>query len=132
MSIRPHAKRNLARSLRKASTEAEQRLWHHLRRNQLEGQHFRRQHPIGPYVVDFVCLDAHLIVETDGSQHQDNEHDSIRDAFLARYGFRVLRFWNNETLGQTEAVLAAIIAALQESPTLRASVPECNEPVPEH
>jgi len=98
-------------------TDAERRLWQALRGRALDGARFRRQYPVGPYVVDFVNLDHHLIIEVDGGQHQDEAaHDATRTAFLERLGFRILRFWNNEVLGQTEAVLAVIGEALSPTP----------------
>ncbi len=109
----------LARSLRKNMTEAERHLWRNLRMLQLGGHKFRRQFPLGPYIVDFVCLSARLIVEVDGGQHLNNAQDQIRDAWLANQGFRVLRFWNNDVLARTDSVLDAILAALATpTPTL--------------
>ena len=90
-------------------TEAEQLLWYRLRRRQLANQRFRRQVPIGPYVVDFACLEIFLVVEVDGSQHLDAKHDQQRDAWLSAAGYRVLRFWNHDVLCRTESVLAQIL-----------------------
>ncbi|WP_420426256.1 endonuclease domain-containing protein [Algiphilus sp.] len=102
-----------ARQLRQQGTEAERRLWYHLRGRRLAGWKFRRQHAIGPYFVDFVCLDAGLIVEVDGSQHiEQRASDARRSAYLESCGFRVLRFWNDEVLSQTDQVLEAILLAL--------------------
>jgi very-short-patch-repair endonuclease len=101
----------LARGLRRRSTDAEQLIWQHLRARRLGGLKFRRQHPIGRYVVDFVCLECRLVVELDGSQHTDCQTDEIRTRVLANAGFRVLRFWDNDVLRNTEAVLASILAA---------------------
>ena len=106
--MRKGQKRNFARSLRRRMTDAEARLWFHLRNRSFAGCKFRRQHPIGPYVVDFVCLEARLVVELDGGHHANKSSDAIRTAFLETQGYRVLRFWNNDVLTQTEAVLAAI------------------------
>lgn len=98
-----------AKRLRSASTEAETRLWSHLRAHRLNGLKFKRQKPLGPYIVDFVCLECKLIVEVDGGQHAEAiGYDMRRDAWLETQGFRVLRFWNNEVLGETEAVLEKI------------------------
>lgn len=84
-----------------------------LRGEQIEGYRFRRQVPIGPYVVDFACLKAHLVIEVDGGQHaQAVERDDQRTAWLASRGFRVLRFWDNDVLLRTDGVLEAIRAAL--------------------
>ncbi|HDQ99768.1 MAG TPA: endonuclease domain-containing protein [candidate division WOR-3 bacterium] len=102
-----------ARLLRRRSTDAERLLWSKLRDRRLAGAHFRRQHPVGPFVVDFCCLDARLIIEVDGGEHSVRvRQDQNRDQFLAGRGFRVLRFWNHEVLRQTEAILQAIAAAL--------------------
>jgi very-short-patch-repair endonuclease len=88
-------------------TDAERILWRHLR-NRALGVTFRRQHPIEPYVADFACLTAHLVIEVDGGQHAGSERDLVRAAFLKGEGFRVLRFWNNEVLGNTASVLEVI------------------------
>jgi very-short-patch-repair endonuclease len=101
-----------AKRMRANPTEAEQRLWSILRAKRLSGFKFRRQLIIEPYIVDFTCLEQRLIVEADGSQHADDPGDLRRDAFLQRQGFRVLRFWNNDILGGSEAVADAIYAAL--------------------
>ena len=100
--------RDKARQLRRKETDAERRLWMHLRRHQL-GVQFRRQHPIGPYIVDFCCVDRMLIVELDGGQHEDQRaQGAARTDWLAKQGFRVLRFSDREALVQTEAVLIEI------------------------
>jgi very-short-patch-repair endonuclease len=115
-------------------TEAEKLLWSVLRNRRLEGFKFRRQDWIGPFVADFVCWQARLIVEVDGSQHADEvEYDAGRDEYLAGEGFKVLRFWNNEVTGDLEAVLTAIRAHLLErvpSPS-RAAAPRGPLPLPE-
>ncbi|MFN7644366.1 MAG: endonuclease domain-containing protein [Burkholderiales bacterium] len=108
-----------ARCLRQTMTDAEQALWYHLRAGRFGGFKFRRQHPLPPYVVDFVCLSQWLVVELDGSQHSPSV-DAERDRSLERAGFRLLRFWNDDVLIQTEAVLAQIWSALHDrtlSPT---------------
>ncbi len=88
-----------ARTLRKASTDAEAKLWQGLRARQLNGYKFRRQVPMGNYVADFVCLEARLIVEVDGGQHAErSDYDEARTDWLHAQGFCVLRFWNNEVL----------------------------------
>ena len=87
-----------ARSLRSTPTDAEALLWHHLRDRRMANQKFRRQRPIGPYFADFACLEAKLIVELDGGQHAESEHDLARDKFLRDAGWRVLRFWNADIL----------------------------------
>ena len=96
--------------MRGAPTEAEQRLWRPLRDRRLSGLKFRRQVPIGPYVVDFLCVGARLIVEADGSQHAENRRDAARDAYLANEGWTVLRFWNHEVLQNRNGVLDTILA----------------------
>lgn len=94
-------------------TDAERMLWFHLRDRRLGGYKFRRQHPIGPFIVDFVCPEKRLIVEVDGGQHALNvEDDNQRSRFLQDKGFQILRFWNNEVLQETEAVLTKILEAL--------------------
>jgi primosomal protein N' (replication factor Y) len=102
-----------ARALRRQPTEAEKHLWAVLRSRRLAEFKFRRQHPIGPFVADFVCLTHHLVIEADGSQHADSEDDAGRTKWLERHGWRVLRFWNNDVLARTDAVKAAILAALE-------------------
>jgi very-short-patch-repair endonuclease len=99
--------------LRKDATEAEVRLWSRLRRKQLDGFRFRRQQPIGNYVVDFFCADARLVVEVDGGQHGEHSaRDAARTGWLERRGYRVIRFWNSDVLARTDDVLATILAAL--------------------
>lgn len=105
--------RDRARTLRRAATPAERVLWSRLRRQGLKAR-FRRQHPIPPYVVDFACVEARLAVEADGGQHAGNARDAARDAFLKTRGWHVLRFWNSEIIGDTDAVLEAIGRALDE------------------
>jgi very-short-patch-repair endonuclease len=106
-----------ARRLRSDSTNAELRLWNRLRSHSISGHKFVRQEPIGPYVVDFVCREHRLVVEVDGGQHADSARDRIRDRWLAEHQYRVLRFWNNDVLGNTNGVLEIIAAALAaESP----------------
>jgi len=108
-----------ARRLRSESTDAERRLWYLLRAHRTFGWKFRRQHPIGTYIVDFVCFECRLIVEVDGSQHREAaRYDSIRDRDLEARGFLVLRFWNNDVLAATDAVLEEIQAvAIRRSPS---------------
>ncbi len=103
-----------ARNLRQRSTDAERLLWRHLRDRQLAGLKFRRQHPLGSFIVDFVCLEHRLVVELDGGQHATRQQaDAHREAFLMELGYRILRFWNNEVLGNTESVLEAIVETAQ-------------------
>ena len=105
-----------ARVLRKNPTDAERRLWRRLRRKGLNGLRFRRQAPIGPYIADFYCDARSLIVEVDGGQHGASA-DAARDAWLAFHGYRVLRFWDNDVLSNTEAVLAAILEGTSVPPS---------------
>lgn len=104
------AKQAFAKKLRREMTEAEDRLWEALRGRRLDRLKFRRQVPVGAYVADFLCADAMLIVEVDGSQHADSEHDRQRAAELNARGFRVLRFWNDEVLREMDSVCDTIIA----------------------
>jgi very-short-patch-repair endonuclease len=103
-----------ARELRQRSTDSERRLWHWLRDRQIDGVKFRRQVPIGVYVVDFVAADRRLVVEIDGGQHADQqEYDRRRTAWLEAQGYQVIRFWSNEVLSNTEGVIEAISTALK-------------------
>jgi len=102
----------VARRLRKYSTDTEQRLWGHLRDKQIEGFKFRRQQPVGRYVVDFVNLEKKVVVEVDGGQHAINARDKIRDEWLRAEGYKVLRFWDNQVFSSLEGVLEAIRDAL--------------------
>jgi very-short-patch-repair endonuclease len=105
---------SIARALRRNPTDAEQRLWSRLRRRQLDGCRFRREVPLGPYVVDFACLAARLVIEVDGGQHSWRaEEDATRSSSLEANGFRVLRFWNNDVHGNLEGVLETIRLAVQ-------------------
>jgi len=101
-----------ARELRREMTDAEQRLWFELRGGRL-GLHFRRQAPIGRFIVDFVCKSAMLVVEVDGGQHNESSYDAQRDAALRELGYKILRFWNDEVLHQMDAVLDAIVHELE-------------------
>jgi very-short-patch-repair endonuclease len=98
----------IARKLRVNQTDAETVLWNRIRNRQIDGHKFVRQKPIGDYVCDFVCRERFLVVEVDGGQHSESAADEIRDRRLAEDGYRVLRFWNNEILGNLEGVLASI------------------------
>jgi very-short-patch-repair endonuclease len=106
-----------ARSLRKDMTDTERMLWHALRGKQLHECRFRRQHPIGPYIADFACIDKKLLIELDGGQHQDQIfYDQHRTVFLEMQGWQVLRFWNNDVLNNMEGVLAVVAEALAVRP----------------
>ena len=106
---------SLARGLRKRLTDAERRLWSRLRLRQLKGLKFRRQTPIGPYVVDFLCLERRLVIEVDGGQHavMRTERDDARTVWLEAQGFRVVRLWNNEVLQNTDGVVEHILEYLR-------------------
>ncbi|WP_368563366.1 endonuclease domain-containing protein [Pseudoxanthomonas sp. UTMC 1351] len=105
--------RRRARELRNAATEAENHLWQRLRLKQLAGFKFRRQVPIAGYIADFLCPEAKLIIELDGGQHYDQiAYDERRTGVLQANGYHVLRYWNNDALVQTEAVLEDILGAL--------------------
>jgi len=109
---------SIAKALRKNLTDSERKLWRYLRARQLEGLKFRRQEPIGGYVVDFVCFEKHLVIEVDGGQHaQEKNKDAVRDAWLREQGFRVLRFWDNEVMANTEGVLDSIRENLSYQPS---------------
>ena len=118
-----------ARELRRNQTDAERLLWQQLRRRQIGGHRFRRQHPIERYVVDFFCFEKGLVVEIYGGQHATKAaHEVERTASLERRGYRVLRFWNNQVLTELEAVKEAILLELtaEERPLLN-SPPEGEE-----
>ncbi len=103
-----------ARELRGHLTEAESFLWMHLRYRQIGGYKFRRQHPVGRYIVDFACLEKKLIIEVDGGQHaQQVEDDNARTEELQAHGFQVLRFWNNQILREIDSPKAAILEVLE-------------------
>ena len=102
--------------LRQKMTEAEIKLWAELRSHRFEGIHFRRQHPVGKYIVDFCSPEHKLIIELDGGQHlKQAGHDAVRTAYLESLGFRVLRFWNDAVLQDMQAVLSVIYEEVKES-----------------
>jgi very-short-patch-repair endonuclease len=101
-----------AKQLRHHQTNAETVLWHRLRAGRLAGYRFRRQHPIGPYVVDFVCLEAKLVIEVDGPTHDDRQRDQRRDRDLASRGYSTLRFWNNDLYENIDGVIEMILNQL--------------------
>ena len=110
--------RDQAKSLRSHQSEAEQRLWYYLRAHRFVGLKFRRQKPVGRFIVDFICHERHLIVEVDGGQHaEQNAYDRDRDSWLRGQGYRVLRVWNHEVIQQIDAVLERIrMVALSPTP----------------
>jgi very-short-patch-repair endonuclease len=107
-----HAKR-----LRTNMTDAERRLWYRLRGHRFGGYKFKRQVPIDRYVVDFACLGRRLVIEVDGGQHNESSADEVRDNYLKGKGFRILRFWNDDVLRNTQGVLEVIVSALETSPS---------------
>ena len=106
--------RGFAKAMRRAMTDEERLLWQWLRKPGIPGLRFRRQAPIGHYIVDFFCPAKSLIVEVDGGQHAVNDRDAVRDAWLASRGYRVVRFWNNDLTSNVDGVFAEIarVAAL--------------------
>jgi very-short-patch-repair endonuclease len=105
--------KTFARKLRKSETDAERKLWQQLRSRNLNGTKFRRQHPAGPYIIDFIDINSKLAIELDGSQHQQQQvYDAERTAFLEQAGYRVLRFWDDDVLLRTDDVMQAIFNAL--------------------
>ncbi len=119
----PVRNRSNARALRNTMTEAEKRIWFRLRAHRLNRASFRRQEPLGTYIVDFVCFDARLIIEIDGSQHADSQRDKVRDAWLVAQGFTVLRFWNTDVLANTDGVTERIDDALRASSSPSLTLP---------
>ena len=108
-----------ARELRRKQTDAEKALWIKLRDRQIDGLKFRRQQPIGSYIVDFVCFDRKLIIEIDGGHHSEDKvltEDNDRSRWLTEQNYQVLRFWNNEVLTNQEGVLERIRTASSPSP----------------
>jgi len=99
-----------ARAMRAAPTDAERAMWRLLRDRRLSGTKWRRQTPLGPYIVDFLCYERRLVVECDGSQHAENVRDAKRDAWLEAQGFTVVRFWNHDVLANKQSVLDTILA----------------------
>jgi very-short-patch-repair endonuclease len=112
LRVPPNTK-TFSRQLRSELTEAETHLWQRLRARQIYGKKFRRQHPVGKYILDFACIEARLVIEVDGGQHNElQNHDSQRTAWLELHGWRVLRFWNNEVLQNIAGVLEEILNTL--------------------
>ena len=94
-------------------TDAEKKLWKHLRLKQLESYRFRRQFPLGEYIVDFICLEKKLIIEVDGGQHSDlSDYETERNQWLEKQNFQILRFWNNQVLNEIESVVEIILNIL--------------------
>ena len=115
----PKQRLRRCRNLRRNSTDAEKKLWRELRNRQVVRAKFRRQHPVGPYVLDFYCHEGQLAVELDGGQHAEEtqaHYDERRTQYLTEQGIRELRFWNNEVLHDMEFVLERIVNALRMFP----------------
>ena len=113
--LRPE-QRAFAQHLRANATDVERALWRGLRGTHFEQLRFRRQHPIGRYIVDFACVQGRLVIELDGGQHADSATDPARDRWLASQGWRILRFWNHDVLGNLDGVLSVIGDALVRPP----------------
>jgi very-short-patch-repair endonuclease len=106
-----------SRKLRTEQTATEQLLWSKLRRRQIGGHKFRRQQVLGPYIVDFVCMEKKVVIELDGGQHSEQlQYDQRRTGWLEQQGFLVLRFWDNQVFKEMEAVLRVIEATLESPP----------------
>jgi very-short-patch-repair endonuclease len=106
-----------ARKLRRDMTDAERKLWWHLRRLPIDRSHFRRQATVGPYFADFACHERRPVIEVDGAQHNEPENvirDTERSIYLQSQGYRILRFWNNEVLTNIDSVMEAILAAMHQ------------------
>ena len=119
--MREGAKLQFARHLRREMTDAERHLWRHLRLKQIDGHRFRRQHPVGPYIVDFVCIERGLVVEVDGGQHAMSTSDPLRNQYLETQGLATLRFWNHDVLGNIDGVIAVLrdtLASVRPHPSL--------------
>ena len=119
----------LARLLRSAPTEEERLLWSRIRERQLAGFRFRRQCPLGPFIVDFCCLKSRLIIELDGGQHYEMKvEDRLRTLALQELGFRVLRFWNTEVFKNMDGVLSAVLNELKKNAGVAPSAPSGHLP----
>jgi len=116
VSVASKLSRDRARRLRRDQTEAEAKLWDRLRGGRLDGWKWRRQVPVGPFIVDFLCLEAAVVVEVDGGIHAEQaDRDARRDAYLRARGFQVLRFWNSEVSPQIDGVCWTILSACRET-----------------
>ena len=113
------ALQTFARNMRAAPTDAEATLWRQLRAHRFANHKFKRQQPIGNFIVDFVCFEAGVIVEVDGGQHNESVSDKLRDQWLMSQGFAVLRFWNNEVSQNLEGVLTRMLEVLAPSAALQ-------------
>ena len=111
--MRTGRKRDVARCLRRSMTDAERRLWFHLRNRSFSDWKFRRQHPVGPYIADFACLCAGVVVEVDGGQHLESAQDDVRTRYLHGRGLLVLRFWNDDVLKDIDGVCSHIVRVVE-------------------
>ena len=111
----PPQNRRFAKAMRSNSTDAERRLWSTLRAGRFDGFKFKRQVPVDGYILDFVCFEAKLIIEADGSQHLESERDQTRDQHFAAAGYRILRFWNTDILTNIDGVGRMMAEALKLS-----------------
>jgi very-short-patch-repair endonuclease len=105
-----------SRQLRINQTDAEAKLWNHVRHRQISGHKFVRQEPIGRYICDFVCREKLVVIEVDGGQHAESKRDEARDRYLRQQGYRIVRFWNNDVLSNIEGVVSAIDEGLKDIP----------------
>jgi very-short-patch-repair endonuclease len=104
-----------SRKLRREMTDAERAIWKLLRGRRFADLKFRRQFPIGPYIADFCCVERKLVVELDGGQHVDDQvYDDEREEFIGTQGYRVVRFWNDVVLKETDSVIEQILSVLEE------------------
>ena len=124
-------KRSLAKQLRSHMTDAEQRLWYRFRAHRFLNLKFKRQAPIGPYVVDFICFEQKLIIEVDGGQHAESDADRRRDEWLRGEGYKVLRFWNDDVLRRTDAVLGEIAGVLPAEDVTPLPARSARHPLPQ-
>jgi very-short-patch-repair endonuclease len=106
-----------ARAMRQSSTDAEHLVWNMLRNRQIDDKKFVRQYPVGPYVADFACREAMLVIELDGGQHAESTSDEKRTAYLNANGYSVLRFWNNDVLSNREGCWLTIQSVLRGNPS---------------
>jgi very-short-patch-repair endonuclease len=118
MRGRGEMSRDFARKLRRDQTDVERKLWSHLRNRKFRGLKFRRQEPIGSYMVDFVCFEIKFVIELDGGQHgfaENIKYDEARTAYLGTQGFRVKRIWNSEMIENFDRTMDALYFDLEEA-----------------
>jgi primosomal protein N' (replication factor Y) len=127
MALLSDEMRRRSRDLRRNQTDVERILWRYLKGRQVNGWRFRRQHPIPPYIADFACIEAKLIVEADGGQHAESQRDAVRDRRLQGEGWRILRFWNVDILKNMSGVIETIMAELGPCPGVGMKTEEMEE-----